>query len=180
MWRIQVWNVGSAAERTEHLEQRPNAGKRSIPGGAWGTSRGRTRAWWAAAVHLTATLALFCSCSPALRCSQELPTCSSLANRPLACFLAELGLMWVWAPGVWYSTTLSPLITLGLSIHLLCPHLCPWHGRCGDRNPGEAGLGLALPPLGAFALTRERRRTFKVQGRHLQFIPVNFQPAQCN
>lgn len=100
--------------------------------------------------------------------------------RPLACFLAELGLMWVGAPGVWYSTTLSPLITLGLSIHLLCPHLCPWHGRCRDRNPEEAGLGLALPPLGAFALTREGRRTFKVQGRPLQFIPVNFQPAQCN
>lgn len=137
--------------------------KRSIPGGPGEPGR-RTRAWWAAAVHPDCHP----GSGPAAYLLQVQPRAAHLLLpwRPLACFLAELGLMWVGAPGVWYSTTLSPPHALGLSIHLLCPHLCPWHGRCRDRNPWKAGLGLA------FCFDKRRKRTFKVQGRPLQFIPM--------
>ena len=63
------------------------------------------------------------------------------------------------APGTWYSTSLRPTLlpapTLQpFSLHLpqaqtsarlLCLHLCPWHGRCGDRGLEGAGLVPALP-----------------------------------
>ena len=105
-----------------------------------GTGRARTQAWWVAAVHLPVTLALFCSCSPALRCSQELPTCSSLANQPLACFRAEPGLMWVRAAGVWYSTTLLPSFILLPSSPLGSASTC-FAPIC---VPGTAGAGTGI------------------------------------
>ena len=143
MWRMRVWDVGSAAERTGHLEQNPMpesdqfqerprqpAGGRPVHGGLL---QGICPSPWLfpAAAHLLSGAVRSCP-GPALAPSWPIG--------PPACFLAEPGLMWVWAPGVWHHTALLPSFILLPSSPLGSASTC-FAPLC---VPGTAGVGIGI------------------------------------